>query len=159
MVHEGFPELLGVVVGVLGEEEHDDDPHIVRSDLEISVVEVGLVESLIEAIGIFDEKRAILSVAFDLVVAKVLSSIPKILTIFLLVSPSLFWLECLDVNCLESLVDRSDFQLLLLLTFSFLQPRENFVEKQWIKWVIFRNHAIMIGFCLCHHLYVRLLRL
>lgn len=50
MADEGISELLGVVIDVFGEEEHDHNPYIVRRDLDISVVVVGLQEGRKEAI-------------------------------------------------------------------------------------------------------------
>jgi hypothetical protein len=52
-----MPQLLSVVVDVLGEVEHDGDPHVVRSDLHIAVVVVRAEEGTEETVGVGSSVR------------------------------------------------------------------------------------------------------
>ncbi len=48
---ESPPELFGVVVDVFGEPEHDDEPEVIGLDHYITVVHVGLVETVKKSIS------------------------------------------------------------------------------------------------------------
>jgi hypothetical protein len=45
-MNESLPELPSIFVDVVGEVEHDSEPHLVRGDLEIAMIYVGFVKGL-----------------------------------------------------------------------------------------------------------------
>ena len=84
MADESPPELFGVVVNVLGEPEHDDEPEVIGLDHNIAVVHIGLVEAVEKSVGSGVGELAVLRIGQKLPIF-----CPKLLSFLVC---CLFWL-------------------------------------------------------------------
>ena len=58
MIDECFSEGLSIIIGIFAEKEHNRHPNIIRSNLQITVIHIGLVKSSEESIRILLAQRA-----------------------------------------------------------------------------------------------------
>lgn len=65
VIDQGFSELLGMVVYVLWEKEHDGQPDIIRSDLDIAMFHISFTEGLHKPILIMITEMAALLVILN----------------------------------------------------------------------------------------------
>lgn len=60
MIDKGFSKFLSIIVNIFAEIESNDHPHFIRCYLNISMVDVCLMESIEESIVVFKRKGTIL---------------------------------------------------------------------------------------------------
>ena len=58
MIDECFSEGLSIIIGIFAEKEHNRHPNIIRSNLQITMIHIGLVKSSEESIRILFAQRA-----------------------------------------------------------------------------------------------------
>ena len=103
MLNKSFPKLFGIIVDVFREVEHDGEPDVIRSNLDVSMVHISFVKRFKETVTVSIFKRAALLVAENLILSFLF---PNIRSIFVFVVILFFPLEVLNRNSFEPLVTR-----------------------------------------------------